>query len=192
MRTLFPYTTLFRSLGGNIQEGDPYTYSPAVWDYVISRFSVSSVLDLGSGMGYSSEYFFRKGIRVIAVDGLDDNITSAVYPTVKIDIAQSSVRCKVDLVHCQEVVEHIADSHLNNLLQSLCCGKFILMTHALPEQVGGHHHVNLQRSDYWIRHLELCGFSHLVEDSDRIRRIAQQEGAKYLANTGLVFARRSF
>jgi hypothetical protein len=38
-------------LGGNVKEGDPYTFCPQVWSYVIERFGIDSVLDLGSGVG---------------------------------------------------------------------------------------------------------------------------------------------
>jgi SAM-dependent methyltransferase len=176
-------------LGGNVREGDPYTYSPTTWDYVVRRFAVSSVLDLGSGMGFASEYFFRQGLRVIAVDGAAENIRNAVYPTLQIDITRGSVVCEVDLVHCQEVVEHVAEAYLENLLDCLCNGKFLLMSHALPRQYG-HHHVNLQPKEYWVAHLDRRGFNYLVEDSRRIRELARQDGAIYLANSGLVFARR--
>jgi hypothetical protein len=61
-------------LGGNVLEGDPYTFCPRVWSYVIERFAIGSVLDLGSGVGYSADFFHRKGLRTIAVDGLSDRI----------------------------------------------------------------------------------------------------------------------
>lgn len=139
-------------LGGNLLEGDPNTYSPEVWDYMIGRFAVRSVLDLGCGMGYSSEYLFRKGLRVIAVDGMPENVAKSVYPAVQIDITKSAVACNVDLVQCQEVVEHIDPKFLENLLASLAAGKFILMTHGLPDQIG-HHHVNCQPQEYWVENL---------------------------------------
>jgi SAM-dependent methyltransferase len=175
-------------LGGNIKEGDPFTFSPGVWDYVINRFALGSILDLGSGMGYAAEYFFKKGIRVVAVDGMDENVSNSVYPTVQIDLTKSAVRCNVDLVHCQEVVEHVDEKHLQNVLDSLSNGQFILMTHALPGQ-GGHHHVNLQPSEYWTAHLSRCGYVQMIEDTARMRRIAAAEGAIYLAQSGLLFAR---
>jgi hypothetical protein len=177
-------------LGGNVAEGDPFTFSPAVWGYVIDRFAVSSVLDLGSGVGYASEYFFRKGVRVLAVDGLGENVRVAVYPTLKVDLCKAPVSCRVDLVHCQEVVEHIEERHLDNLLSSLCCGKYVLMTHALPGQQG-HHHVNLQPREYWVRHMRRRGYSYLEEDSNRIRQLAAGEGARYVAASGLIFAASS-
>jgi hypothetical protein len=158
-----------------------------VWEYTIDRFAISSVLDLGSGLGYAAEFFFRKGMRVIAVDGLEENVRQAIYPTLRVDLCTSTVACKVDLVHCQEVVEHIEEKYLDNLLSSLCCGKYVLMTHALLGQ-GGHHHVNLQPGEYWVQHMRRRGFSYLEEDSNRIRHLARSEGARYVAASGLIFA----
>lgn len=55
-------------LGGNVSVGDPFTYSPSVWNYLLSRFCIKSVLDLGSGIGNASRYFCSKGVDVIAID----------------------------------------------------------------------------------------------------------------------------
>lgn len=175
-------------LGGNFVEGDPFTFAPEVWNYVIDRLSIASVLDLGSGLGYSANYFFRQGCKVIAVDGLESNCQRAVYPTVQCDLTKFPVLCSVDLVHCQEVVEHIEEQHLDNVLSSLACGKFILMTHATPNQ-GGHHHVNEQLSQYWIDHLASRNYTLMEEDTARIRQIARAERAVYLAHNALLFSR---
>jgi SAM-dependent methyltransferase len=175
-------------LGGNIKEGDPFTFCPRVWTYLIERFCIHSVLDLGSGVGHAAEFFFRKGMRAIAVDGLMENLTASLYPTLCHDLTKGPVITNVDLVHCQEVVEHIEEKYLDNLLRSLSCGRVIFMTHALPEQKG-FHHVNLQPMEYWINALCGCGYNFMAEDTNRIREIAQQEGAVYAYNSGLVFHR---
>jgi SAM-dependent methyltransferase len=182
-------SSIYPHLGGNIKEGDAFTYSPAVWDYIIGRFAIRSVLDVGSGLGYSCEYFFRKGLRVIAVDGLPENVVNAVFPTVQFDLTTGSIQCKVDLVHCQEVVEHIGCEYLENLLSTLAAGKIILLTNALPGQCG-HHHVNEQPTEYWIENLSRYDCHLLQEDTRRIRRIAEAEGATYLARTGTLYANR--
>jgi 2-polyprenyl-3-methyl-5-hydroxy-6-metoxy-1,4-benzoquinol methylase len=176
-------------LGGNVLEGDPYTFCPRVWSYVIERFAISSVLDLGSGIGLSADFFFRKGLRTIAVDGLSDNVKMALYPTVCHDLTKSPVLTSVDLVHCQEVVEHIDERFLENLLLTLSCGRMVLMTHALPGQ-GGHHHVNEKRDRYWVEHLARLGYGLLLEDTKRIRTIAKNEHAAYMHATGLIFHKR--
>lgn len=178
-------------VGGNILEGDPRTHSPKVWDYLIERFALGSVMDLGSGMGYASQYFYNKGMKVLAVDGMIENCQKAVYPTIHLDLTLAKATTRVDLVHCQEVVEHIEEKYLDNLLSSLICGKFIIITNALPGQ-GGHHHVNEQPTEYWINHLKRYHCDVLVEDSKRIRKKAAEDGAIYLAQTGLVLANRKY
>jgi hypothetical protein len=174
-------------LGGNIRIGDPLTYCPSVWDYLISRFCIESALDLGSGRGYAASYLSRKGVRVIAVDGLEENVTRSIYPTLMHDLTKGPVVTEVDLVHCHEVVEHISETFLDNLLASLLTGKVIVMTHAVPGQ-GGHHHVNLQPRDYWVSHMHKRGAALLEEDTCRVRNLAERDGSKYMAATGLVFA----
>lgn len=174
-------------LGGNITYGDIATFAPSVWSYLIDRFSISSVLDLGSGMGYSSDFFFKKGMKVLAVEGMTENVNKSNYPAFRHDITSGSVYCRVDLVHCQEVVEHIEEKYLDFLLDSMCNGKFLIMTNALPGQ-GGYHHVNEQPTEYWINHLTNRGLQLLVQDTNKIRNLASNDGAVFLAQTGLVFA----
>ncbi len=176
-------------LGRNIKEGDPCTFCPHVWDYVIQRFCVSSVMDLGSGVGNAADWFFKHGVRTIAVEGLAANIPLSFYPAVCHDLTKGPVVTSVDLVHCQEVVEHIDERYLGSLLSSLACGRVILMTHVLPGQ-GGHHHVNEKAADYWIKHIEERGYSLMVEDTNRVRRLAKQERALYMERSGLVFHRK--
>ncbi len=102
------------------------------------------------------------------------------------DLTKGAIHTKVDLVHCHEVVEHIEEQFLENLLDSLKCGKYILMTHAVPNQ-DGHHHVNCQPSSYWITHLARKNCVLLEGDSIRVRKLAENDGAIYMANTGMVF-----
>ncbi|MCF2487526.1 bifunctional 2-polyprenyl-6-hydroxyphenol methylase/3-demethylubiquinol 3-O-methyltransferase UbiG [Dyadobacter sp. CY347] len=177
-------------LGGNILEGDPFTFAPRSWQYLMDRFAINSVLDLGSGLGYSAAFFHKAGAKVIAVDGLLKNVEKAIYPTIQADLALAPVHCCVDLVHCQEVVEHIDENYLDNLLSSLSCGRFIVMTNALPGQEG-HHHINEQQTSYWTGHMARYNCHLLVEDTYRLRLLAASEGANYLAATGSIYANRN-
>lgn len=181
-------------VGGNIIEGDPLTFAPSVWTYMIERFSVRSVLDLGCGAAFSSRWFASKGLDVLAVDGFRDNIERSVFPAVQIDLTKMAVATRVDLVHCQEVVEHVEEAFIDNVLASLACGRVVLMTHALPHPQGlaqGHHHVNEKPPEYWFAAMARVNCHVLPEDTNRVRRLAVAEGAKYLAETGLVLANRN-
>lgn len=179
-----------KHLGGNIYQGDPYTYCPSIWNYVLKRFSVNSILDLGSGRGYASNYFFSLGCKVLAVDGLKENCVNALYPTFHQDLTKGTVSCNVDLVHCQEMVEHIDEKYIDNLLTALSCGKFLLMTHALPGQPG-HHHVNCKPKEYWVEKLKTKGYNLLDEDTKRIRKLAEKDEAIYMKQSGLMFGKTS-
>ena len=177
-------------LGGSVRVGDPFTYCPSVWDYVVSRFSIASVLDIGSGSGNASNYFFNKGLKVVAVDGFTESVMKSVYPSIRHDLTQGPIVTKVDLVHCHEVVEHIEEQYLDNLLDSLACGKIILMTHAVPGQPG-HHHVNCQPQEYWIEAMQRRNCVLANEDSRRVRELAGRDGAVFMRDTGMIFVNES-
>ncbi len=177
-------------LGGNIKVGDPFTWCPSVWDYLIARFGIETAMDLGSGCGNAAAYFHNKGIRMIAVEGYEANVRNSLYPAVQHDLTKAPIITKVDLVHCQEVVEHIDELYLDNLLASMLNGKIIAMTHAVPGQ-RGYHHVNLQPQAYWVSHFARRGAVLLEEDTRRARELARRDEAQYMATTGLVFANTS-
>lgn len=174
-------------LGGNAIQGDPFTYTPLAWKYLIDRFGITSVLDVGSGTGYAAMALHRMGTIVMAVDGFAENMKNAVYPTACHDLTKGPFIANVDLVHCQEVVEHIEEQFVPNIIETFKSGRFVCMTHAFPGQ-GGHHHVNCQPPQYWINLLQANGFSHLTEDSKRIKKLAVLDQGSYLAHSGLVFA----
>lgn len=173
-------------LGGNVNLGDPFTYSPKAWDYVISRFCIRSVLDLGCGVGNAAHYFHTKGLIVSAVDGLPENTRSEVFPVLRLDLTETHAQTRVDLVHCQEVVEHVEERYVENIVKSFQSGKYVFMTHALPNQ-GGYHHVNEKPKEYWVNLMTGYGFSLLEEDTNRVKQLAAQDGARYLSESGLVF-----
>lgn len=175
-------------LGGNIKEGDPFTFAPTTWRYLCERFALRTLLDLGSGLGYSAHFFSQRGVQVIAVDGLEENVDNAIVPTVLHDLTHAPFRCRVDMVYCVEVVEHIAEQFMPNLLTTFQSAKFITMSHADPDQPG-YHHVNCKSDAYWVEQLTAAGFHLLPEDTQRVRNAANTDGAYHISRSGLVFAR---
>lgn len=177
------------ALGGNIDHGDPFTFVAPVWDYLMARFAVTSILDVGSGQGHCAAYCARKGRHVIAIDGLEANLAKAVHPTILHDLRKGPFITCVDLVLCQEVAEHIEERYLDSFIATLANGKVVALTHAVPDQPG-HHHVNCKPSTYWIELMRRAGYALLVNDTKRVRAMADQCGAVYFAASGLVFGRR--
>lgn len=178
-------------LGGNFIEGDPATFCPSAWEYIIKQYKVKNVLDVGSGRGFAADWFHKNGQTVTAIDGLKENVDNSIVPAVLHDLTISPFLLQnVDFVNCIEVVEHIEEQYLDNLLDTLCNGKILLMTHAVPGQEGWHH-VNCQESSYWIEHLKNRNFIVDVAQSRYIQKLAKSDGAKHVARNGMIFKHES-
>lgn len=179
------------SLGGNLIGGDPLTYHPALWDYLIEEFRVGSALDVGCGEGHCVQYLRDRGVAAVGVDGLRQNVDRAVVAIELYDLRSGPYVLPVDLVHCCEVVEHIEEIHLESLLRTLANGAVIAMTHALPGQAG-YHHVNCQTADYWIGKLEAFDYEFLPRQTEEAQaRIAASGSWSYFLQSGLILRRRS-
>jgi hypothetical protein len=175
-------------LGGNLRHGDTGGFTPRVWDWVVQRFAIKSMLHVGCGEGHAVDYFRRAGVVSHGIDGLERNIRSAVTPIALHDLKAAPYIMPVDLVLCIEVVEHLEPIYLGNLLRTLCNGKVILMTHAIPDQEG-YHHVNCQPADYWIGKLVELGYRFFDVETNYIRSMAANEGWwNHMTTTGLLFA----
>jgi hypothetical protein len=70
-------------------------------------------------------------------------------PIAQHDILAAPYVMPVDVVWSCEVAEHIVEPKVDNYIDTLCNGRIVAMTHAVPGQPG-HHHVNCQPSEYWI------------------------------------------
>lgn len=174
-------------LGGNVHGGDPRTFYPSLWDWLVREFRVGTVLDVGCGEGHAMEEFVRAGAKPIGLDGLAWNVekASAHGPAILCDLTRFSLAMPgVDLVWCCEVVEHVAEEHVEKLLDTICCGRVLAMTHAVPGQ-GGHHHVNCREAAYWIGAIGERGYRLDLGATAQSRTLADG----YWGATGMIFRR---
>ena len=91
-----------------------------------------------------------------------------------------------DVIWSCEFVEHVEERFLENFLAVFQrARKAVLMTHAVPNQLG-YHHVNCQPAEYWIEHMRARGFK-----LDEALTEASRELAPYThwQRSGLVFVR---
>ena len=174
-------------LGGNFACLNPATHCPPAWDYVIKKYTVQSVLDVGSGQGHAPQWFASQGLETYAIEGLAENVANAIFPTELVDLTERAYTRPVDMVNCVEVVEHIEERYLDNLLTTICSGRLLFMTHAVPGQKG-YHHVNCQPTIYWEQHLAARGFHPSHSDTAEIQRLAVD--SKHIRETGMLFIRR--
>ena len=109
-------------LGGNVRHGDAWTYHPALWRYLVGRFGVRSVLDVGCGEGHAVRFFHALGVIAHGIDGLLINVQRAVYPIALHDLLAGPYIMPVDLVWSCEVAEHIDQEKVDHYLDTLANG----------------------------------------------------------------------
>lgn len=170
-------------LGGARRYQDPDGHYPELWDWMLERYRVRTILDIGCGRGYTIQYFKSKGCETIGVEGHKRWSRWGPQPIINHDLITGP--CKVpivDLVWCCEVVEHIEAQYVQNIVETMRCGRIVAMTHTLPGY-RGYHHVNCQDSQYWIDLLANGGFVFLGEDTKQSRTMAHG----YWLRSGLIF-----
>ena len=175
-------------LGGNLRHGDICTHCPVLWRFLVERFAITSVLDVGCGEGHAVSFFRRLGCVAHGIDGLRINIDRAVTPIALHDLTRSSYIMPVDLVWSCEVAEHLPDENIDFFTDTLANGRVVAMTHAVPGQ-SGHHHVNCQPPEYWIQKMAARGFT-LDSQNEEYRKIARSDLIfNYFTSSGLIFHR---
>lgn len=173
-------------LGGYVEGGDEGTYAPRLWDALIADYDIKSVVDVGCGEGHSSKYFADKGMNVLAIDGSEKVLTTAVYRPIIIHdyYAGAYIPDRVyDLAWCCEFVEHIDEWYIPNFMATLKKAKIVAITHALPGQ-GGYHHVNEQDDVYWTLQFKKYGFEYNKAASMKYRSLNE---ALYFPMSGMIF-----
>jgi SAM-dependent methyltransferase len=160
-------------LGGFHAAGDPATWFPDLWTWLVREQGVSSVIDVGCGAGHSLRYFADLGCRVIGVDGVPQDDPRIIEWDYTRGLLHSDD--EFDLAWCCEFVEHVPEPYISGFLETFQAARTVLLTHAEPGQPG-HHHVNCQPSGYWIDKLERAGFMFDGDLTLETRRQAFRNG----------------
>ena len=166
-------------LGGCNVFGDPGTECPKLWKYVVDKYNIKSVLDVGCGFGFHLKYFKDflnlkvKGIegsaKVQKLSFFPDEIVAHDYTTGKLILDET-----YDFCWSVEFVEHVEGQFAENFISNFKNCKYLIITHATPGQ-GGHHHVNEQSEEYWVNLLEKHGLIFDKEETDKIKELALED-----------------
>jgi SAM-dependent methyltransferase len=182
-------------VGGYVAGGDPGTWCPRLWTFLVRSLGVRSVLDLGCGEGHSTRFFHELGCAALGVDGCPQAVAAGVLPRAVVchDLCAGpfSAGDRFDLVWSCEFLEHVDEAYLPHVLATLATAeRYIAITHAFPGQ-RGHNHVNCRRSEYWIALVERLGFRCDLRLTRKARRatFADYHRVNHFGRSGLVFVR---
>jgi cyclopropane fatty-acyl-phospholipid synthase-like methyltransferase len=188
-------------LGGCCLVGDGATYYPRMWDHMIAKYNLKTMVDIGCGGGFALDYFRDLGVEVRGVEGATEAIEKNLVPRellVRHDYEKDGPYIperEFDLAWTCEFVEHVEAKCMNNFLETFKKSKIVAMTYAVPGQ-GGHHHVNEQHEPYWINAIESAGFVYDPADTAELREVAKLDMSKYspcytshFIERGLIFKR---
>ena len=192
-----PYTIMSNThyvteghLGGYIAGGDSYTFCSRLWGQLIQDFQVKSVLDIGCAEGHAMQWFVEHNCEVRGVEGCVTAIRDHLLPHLvdQHDFATGPwTGPPVDLVWCCEVLEHIEEQYLPNLLAAMN-GRIVAVTAAPPGQEG-YHHVNCRPPRYWIAKFTEIGFEYDEVITQRYKSQGEAIGIWFYHN-GLIFVKK--
>lgn len=188
-------------LGGCYTGGDPATYHPKMWEFLVKEKKIQSVVDIGCGAGHSSKFFDKLGCDVIGVDGAfgahenfqlpgqfilnDYEKGSAINDDNLALDGESLPETPFDLAWSCEFVEHVYEKYAKNFLTDFTRCKYVAMTYAEPGQ-GGYHHVNLQPESYWIEKMNEYGFDYDEEFTLKLRQLCIEDVEQHHNNDSVI------
>lgn len=160
-------------------------------DYIVNTFGIKSMIDIGCGPGGMVELARSKGIDTVGIDG--DFVVKRNIDDVIIHDYQTGPYIpdrKFDLAWTVEFVEHIEERYIRNFVSTMDNCRYVIMTHAFPNQPG-HHHVNCQPTQYWIHIMNAFGFTVDPQHTNNIRAVSTMK-ERYIREQSLFLRNRNF
>ena len=177
-RTIYGGTGDKQHLGG-FTDIDLMGVSPAVWKFMIEKYGVHSLLDVGCGRGISTLWFLRHGVNVLCAEGSHDAVEKTMLPDPAHQIVEHDFsrgpwwpEKTYDAVWAIEFLEHVSLHHQFNYVTSFRKAALLFVS---SSRHGGWHHTEVHDDDWWVRKFEAYGFRYNEKLTKEIRQVAATE-----------------
>lgn len=176
---------------GGASEHDANTWMPDVWGYLLVKYRIGILLDIGCGYGAALKWWSEYGVNCVGIDGDPKALEASAFKgtLVQHDFASGPYvhGTPFDLAWSAEFLEHLAEEHLPNVAPCFQAARYACITHGEPHQ-HGQHHANCRPSSYWVRQFEHWGFEHR-EDETLLLRLTDRWHAGWGRRTLMFFER---
>lgn len=162
--------------------------------YLREKYGLQTMVDIGCGPGDMVQIADMRGMDVIGVDGdwTLENTWVALGIKNKVflhDFTQGEFNTtseSFDLGWSVEVLEHIDEEYLPNVMELFGRCNVVIAT-AAPPGHGGHHHVNEQPLEYWVDKFAEVGLIYDPEETSHIRNNVSQMRKPFMQKNGMLF-----
>lgn len=166
--------------GAYLDCNDANTFVPDVWQRLIDKYHIKSMVDVGCGAAWNTAWWHERGYYAFGIEGWHEAIAATRMPMQRMivhDYTQGPLKLNetFDLAWCSEFVEHVEEKFIPNYMATFKCCNLVCMTYATPGQTG-FHHVNEREFPYWLDKMKDNGFTHLPEDTKWMRETDQGGG----------------
>ena len=160
----------------------------AAMEYLLSRYKINSIIDLGCSTGATVRLAAKKGLAAIGVDG---DRAMRKYWTGGLcslhDFCKPwELRHRIwDLVWCVEFFEHLAVGELKNAMDVMSGCHYAVVT---SSTVICRYHQNIQEPLYWQGVMAAVGMELDKEATSEIREVSSMS-KNFMRTQGQVFRR---
>jgi hypothetical protein len=164
-------------LGGAYLEcNDSNTFMPDVWQYLADKYKIKTMVDIGAGAAWNTEWWHSKGFHAVAIEGWPDAIAAIRMPMERVIVHDYTLGPlpipRTDLGWSSEFVEHVEERFIPNWMATAKCCRYFCMTFAKPGQ-GGFHHVCERPFEFWLEQFAKNEFEHIPAETEYLRSTDQ-------------------
>jgi SAM-dependent methyltransferase len=160
--------------------------------YLKGKYNIESMIDVGCGPGDMVELANLRGIVAVGVDGdftLQEQWKEKDLHVYLHDFTHSPTwlpeNSGFDLGWSVEFLEHVEEKYMDNYMKVFEKCNYVVCT-AAPPGYTGHHHVNCQPQEYWVKKFAEYGFEFDAKETANIRAISGMR-KPFMQRTGMFF-----
>lgn len=162
--------------GAYLDCNDGNTFMPDVWQYLADKYKIATIVDIGCGAGWNTEWWHSKGFHAVGIEGWPDAIAKIRIPMERVIVHDYTIGPlpvpRTDLAWSSEFVEHVEEKFIPNWMATVRCCRYFCMTFAVPGQTG-FHHVCERPFEFWINKMRENWFIHVPEETEFLRSTDQ-------------------